>query len=326
MKITCLGCGNAFTKKSFNQTYMLEENGRRLLIDFGRTTPEALDAAGVDVKSITDVYVSHLHGDHIGGLEDLAFKRYDWNKRPRVYKDGNYAPRLIGDEVLLQDLWDRSLRGGLESMEGFVASLDTFFEPVPVRPNMPIEWAGWTIELIQQIHIMSGSRIMWTFGIMFSRPGHKTVYFTTDSQHCSPKQMEEFYRRADIIFQDCECSGVSFQFQEGQKVYEDNGKWFSWPEDALKATELLAMGKNPVPWKALKFSSGVHANYAQLAGYESANSIKLPPEIKAKMKLSHYQDFVLSTLDMYGNVIDWNRQAEKDGLGGFVKLGDVFEV
>lgn len=30
MKITCLGCGNAFSKKSFNQTFLLEENGKPL--------------------------------------------------------------------------------------------------------------------------------------------------------------------------------------------------------------------------------------------------------------------------------------------------------
>lgn len=326
MKITCLGCGNAFTKKSFNQTFLLEEGDKRMLIDNGRTTPEALEAAEINVKSITDVYISHLHGDHIGGLEDMAFKRYDWVKRPRSYKEENYAPRLIGDERLLQDLWDRSLRGGLESMEGFVATLETFFEPVPVKPNKPIVWEGWTMELIQQIHIMSGSMIMWTFGVMFSKTGHKTIYFTTDSQHCSPKQMEEFYRKSDIIFQDCECSGVNFKFQEGERVYEKDGKWDKWPEDAMKATELLAMGVVPQEWKAFKFSSGVHANYAQLAGYDSANSVKLSSEIKEKMYLSHYQDFVLDKRDMFGNETEWEDTAKKDGFKGFIRLGDSLDI
>lgn len=326
MKITCLGCGNAFTKRSFNQTFLLEENDKRMLIDYGRTTPEALDAANIDVKSITDIYISHAHGDHIGGLEDMAFKRYDWGKRPRSYKEEKYAPRLISDERLLQDLWDRSLRGGLESMEGFVASMETFFEPVPVRPNKPIVWEDWNMELIQQIHIMSGSMIMWTFGVMLSKPGHKTVYFTTDSQHCSPKQMEEFYRKADLIFQDCECSGVNFKFNEGEKVYEKDGKWNKWPEDAMEATELLASGINPQNWNAFKFGSGVHANYAQLAGYESANSVKLTNEIKAKMYLSHYQDFVLNNKDMYGNEINWQAIANKDGFKGFIRLGDSLEI
>lgn len=326
MKITCLGCGNAFTKKSFNQTFLLEEGGKRMLIDNGRTTPEALEMAGINVNSITDVYISHLHGDHIGGLEDMAFKRYDWGRKPRSYKEGDYAPRLIGDERLLQDLWDRSLRGGLESMEGFVATLETFFEPVPVKPNKPIIWEGWTMELIQQIHIMSGSMIMWTFGVMFSKEGHKTVYFTTDSQHCSPKQMEEFYRKSDIIFQDCECSGVNFSFKEGEKIYTYNGKNYKWPQDPTKAAELCAQNIKSKPWETFKFSSGVHANYAQLAGYPSANSVKLDSETKEKMYLSHYQDFVLENRDMFGNEIDWEEQAKKDGFKGFIHLGDFIEV
>lgn len=75
-----------------------------------------------------------------------------------------------------------------------------------------------------------------------------------------------------------------------------------------------------------KFGSGVHANYGQLAGYGSANSIKLPVEIKEKMYLSHYQDFVLAKKDMYGHDVDWESQASVDGFKGFVKVGMKIEV
>jgi hypothetical protein len=36
MKILALGTGNAFTSKNFNQSFLLEENGRKMLIDCGR--------------------------------------------------------------------------------------------------------------------------------------------------------------------------------------------------------------------------------------------------------------------------------------------------
>lgn len=327
MKITVIGCGNAFSKKSFNQSFLVEEKNRKLLIDCGSQTPSALSNAGINIKDINDIYVSHAHADHCGGLEEFAFLRYDWAKRPRCYKEGSYAPRLICDEQLLKDLWEKTMRGGLESMEGFVSKMDTFFEPFPVEANVPFNWEGWSVSLIQQVHIMSGSRIMPSFGVMFKKDGHKTVYFVTDSQHCSPRQMEEFYTQADLIFQDCECTGVNFQFQEGTKTYKDKDENFKeWPEDAMVTMDLMATNNQMEPWKVFKFGSGVHANYAQLAGYDSANSIKLSPEIKSKMYLSHYQDFVLYGKDMYGNLIDWNKQAEKDGFAGFVKVGQVFEV
>lgn len=308
----------------------MEEGKERFLIDCGMQTPLALMKAGYKATDIDHIYISHAHADHVGGLEYFAFLRYDWMRRPRSYKEGSYAPKLIANELLLKDLWDKTLRGGLESMEGFVATIETFFEPIPVAPNKSIEWQGWKIDLRQQIHIMSGSMIMPSFGISFSKPGHKSLYFVTDSQHCSPRQMEEFYKEADIIFQDCECTGVNFQFEEGQRVYIDDTHEAEpvapWPTDEMEALELLARGIEGGPWSRFQFGSGVHANFAQLAGYPSANAIKLNDNIKSKMWLSHYQDFVLHDKDMYGNPVNWEEEAKKCGFAGFVKVGQEFEV
>lgn len=339
MKITVIGCGNAFSQKSFNQSFLVEEGDSKMLIDCGMQTPQALANAGINLKAITDIYISHAHADHAGGLEYVAFSRYDWLHHPRSYMQSSfgydtcYAPRLIANKQLLQDLWNKTLSGGLESMEGFVADLNTYFIPFPIEPNKPFMWEGWKVDLIQQIHIMSGSIIMPSFGIMFSKENHKSVYFVTDSQHCSPRQQEEYYKKADIIFQDCECTGVNFQFKEGDSFYKDEeGKYKLWPQtiDELAFNTVYATAKELTftceEWACFKFSSGVHANYAQLAGYSSANSVKLSSDIKKKMWLSHYQDFVLDGKDMYGNSVDWDAQADADGFAGFVKVNQKFEV
>lgn len=291
MKITVVGCGNAFSKRNYNQSFLLEEGGRKMLFDFGSKVPYALDNLGIDIKDIDDVYISHLHGDHIGGLEEMAFLRYDWATKPKHYSESSVkVPKLIANKNLLNELWDKSLRGGLESMEGFDATLETFFRPDPIEPNATFGWQGWSCKLIQQVHIMTGSIISNTFGLLMSKPGHQTIYFTADSQHCSPRQIENFYREADIIFQDCECVGVN--------------------------------------WKnvSLDFVSGVHANYAQLAGWPTANSVDIGEEIRNKMWLSHYQDFVIDNKDYLGNDINWNEEAHKDGFRGFVKVGQEIEV
>jgi len=290
MKVTVLGCGNAFSNVNFNQCFMLEECGRTMLIDYGYQAPAALHRAGISVNDINDIYISHLHGDHIGGLEQMAFLRYDWMKRPTNWRNrasSSVAPCLIANERVLADLWDKSLRGGLESMEGFDANLETFFEPHPVRGNETFMWQGWHCQLIQQIHIMTGTIISPSFGLFMSKDDQH-IYFTADSQHCSPKQVEVFYQRATTIFQDCECLGVN------------------------TAT------------KSMVFSSGVHANFAQLAGWTSANSHILPDSIKQKMYLSHYQDFVNSDKDFFGNECAWDALAAGSGLKEFVRVGNVF--
>lgn len=325
MEISVIGCGNAFSERNFNQSFVVEENGRKMLIDCGYQVPTALRANGFDYKEIDDIYISHLHSDHIGGLEFIAFSRYNWATRPREADEN--SPRIIGNRQLLTDLWEKSLRGGLESMEGFVANLGTFFHPVPVEPNQSFEWEGWQAELIQQIHVMSGSIIMPSFGLIFSKPGHKTVYFVTDSQHCSPRQIEDFYNRADLIFQDSEFVGVNMSMAEGEPYFEKDGEFKRKADcDANEIMELLATGWEENSWSRYVFGSGVHANYAQLAGYPSANSIKLSTEVKAKMWLSHYQDFVPSGRDGFGNRVDWEDQISRDGFAGVVKVGMSFTV
>lgn len=282
MKCTVIGCGTAFSYAfgNGNQSFLLEENGRRMLIDCGRTTPEMLHRQGLTFRDIDDIYFSHLHNDHIGALEYAALSRYAWPKHPRNWRDAKYAIRLIGNSKLITDLWAKSLRGGLDTFEGFVADLETVFEPVRIPDNKTYEWEGWEMTLVQQIHIMAGSVISGSYGVVMKKPGHKTVYFVTDSQHCSPRQIEIYYKEADVIIQDCECSN---------------------------------------------FMSGVHANYIQLAGYPEANSVVLSPEIRAKMWLSHYQDFVTEGRDAQGNPKDWYELAAKDGFAGFVRVGQVFE-
>jgi len=291
MEIKVIGCGSAFSNVNYNQSFLLSENGETLLLDCGFRTPQAFFHHKIDPRSIDNIYISHSHADHIGGLEFMAFSRYDWMKMPRHYEESeNSPPTLIANEELMKELWNESLQGGLKSMEGFDAEINTFFKTKPIASNETFRWQGWKCELIQQIHVMTGTMFMNTFGLFLSKEGHKSIYFTTDSQHCSPRQIEIFYRNANIIFQDCECIGI----------------------DTKK--------------KEYKFGGMVHASYAQLAGYPSANSIQLPADIKAKMVLSHYQDFVNEKKDFYGNDCDWDKLAKDDGFLEFAKVGKIYKI
>jgi ribonuclease BN (tRNA processing enzyme) len=281
--------------KNYNQSFLIEENDKAMLIDCGTRVPIALHEQGIDVNKITDIYISHAHGDHCGGLEEVAFLRYDWVGRPTKHDDGkrskDYAPRLIANEVLLRDLWKHSLSGGLRSMEGFDASLETYFKPVPVKANQKFVWEGWECSLVQQIHVMTGSVIMNTFGLfMENKETKRTVFFTTDAQYFQPEQVKIFYDKAELIFQDTEVTGVDT--------------------------------KN----KKLVFKSGVHASYAQLAGWDSVNAFKLDEKTKSKLWLSHYQDCVNVNKDFFGNDCDWEKQAKEDGFAGFVKVGQEFLI
>ena len=69
MKLHILGCGDAFGSGGRNQSgYLVEATDRLFLMDCGPTTLLAMKRAGLDPRRLDVVFLSHLHGDHFGGL------------------------------------------------------------------------------------------------------------------------------------------------------------------------------------------------------------------------------------------------------------------
>nr|WP_106782105.1 MBL fold metallo-hydrolase [Lysinibacillus timonensis] len=101
MKIIPLGVGGAFTKANYHNNYIMQLGEKLLLIDAGTTLRSSLTEAGYQYTDIDYVYISHLHFDHVGGLEEMILQRY-WN-----FKDGQHSPlktKIIVHEKLLHSL------------------------------------------------------------------------------------------------------------------------------------------------------------------------------------------------------------------------------
>ena len=198
-KLIFLGSGSAFTIGTDNfQSNMLlvDEQGNKLLIDCGSDIRFSLHQAGFSHLDITDIYISHLHGDHAGGLEYIGFStKFD----PRCNK-----PNLYLSQELADDLWNHTLSGGMRSIEGEIACLETFFEVHPVKRDSYFTWQNINFNLIKVIHVDNGYFIMPSYGLFFEVNGYK-VFLTTDTQLCL-EEVRKFYEKADIIFQDCETS------------------------------------------------------------------------------------------------------------------------
>ena len=82
MSIAFLGVGSAFTSAKDYQSNLLitAQSGKKMLIDCGSDARFSLAEWGlennIEKLDIDAVYISHLHADHIGGLEWLAFSTY----------------------------------------------------------------------------------------------------------------------------------------------------------------------------------------------------------------------------------------------------------
>jgi glyoxylase-like metal-dependent hydrolase (beta-lactamase superfamily II) len=112
--ILIVGSGSAFSTK-FHQTGILIITPRtHLLVDFGMTGPRAYNELVFEDKppldQIENVFITHSHADHVGGLEYLALL----NRYVAIPYKGAKKLNLLITEEYQRILWENTLRGGLE--------------------------------------------------------------------------------------------------------------------------------------------------------------------------------------------------------------------
>lgn len=69
LKITILGCGDAFASGGrFNTCFYLNNEDHHFLVDCGASALISMKKYNVPISDIKFIILSHLHGDHFGGI------------------------------------------------------------------------------------------------------------------------------------------------------------------------------------------------------------------------------------------------------------------
>jgi ribonuclease BN (tRNA processing enzyme) len=105
MQVTFIGSGDAFGSGGrFNTCFLVSGERCRLLIDCGATSLVALKRQGIAPNDIDGVVLSHLHGDHFGGLPFLLLDAHHMSKRQRpffLWGPAGTEARLTAAQVVL---------------------------------------------------------------------------------------------------------------------------------------------------------------------------------------------------------------------------------
>ncbi len=197
MKCVFLGSGSAFTVGADNfhsNILLVSDRDTKFLIDCGSDIRFSLYVAGYSYADITDIYISHSHADHAGGLEYMGLNtKFD----PRCDR-----PNLYLSKDLASEIWDRTLSGGMRSVSGEILSLESFFNVHPINLHGHFEWEGIRFTLVKVVHVDNGFFVIPSYGLFFEVDGVK-VFVTTDAKLFKDDNLK-LYDQADIIFQDCE--------------------------------------------------------------------------------------------------------------------------
>ncbi|HXQ49558.1 MAG TPA: MBL fold metallo-hydrolase [Stellaceae bacterium] len=98
MEVTFIGSGDAFGSGGrFNTCFLLAGARCRILVDCGASSMVALKRAGIAPNGIDGVVLSHLHGDHFGGLPFLLLDAHHLSRRERPFFV--LGPQGFGDRL-----------------------------------------------------------------------------------------------------------------------------------------------------------------------------------------------------------------------------------
>lgn len=168
MKITFLGTGHGWpTAKRHCQCFLIEINKNRYLIDAGAPVSDVLMRKSIPFESIKGLFITHMHGDHFGGIFSFL--------TPCCYKYKGVSIDVYYPE-------ERAV-GVLESMLSFDVGEDLERDRVRMhgmKEGLVFDDGTLKVTAFPTDHLITKNRP--SYGYLVETEGKK-VYFTGDLHH-----------------------------------------------------------------------------------------------------------------------------------------------
>jgi ribonuclease BN (tRNA processing enzyme) len=188
--LTFLGTGDAFASHGrFHSGYFIEADGYRILMEAGPTVLCAMKRMGVAPADLDLVLISHLHGDHFGGLPFLILE-YLWESRRR-------KPLKIAGPPRLRDRTWRLFNTMFPFPSGDIERVRCELEFIELEPSKSARFGPVQVETLRVPHMKRDLCLA-----LKVRAGGKTIAFTGDTGWVD--ELISFSAGADLFL--CECT------------------------------------------------------------------------------------------------------------------------
>lgn len=225
-KLLMLGTGGAFAVKYNNNNALFTCGDFTLLVDCGVTAIRTLHQLNVPLDRIDAVFISHLHADHVGGLEEFAFQMNGRYKR---------KPRLILPSALKKPIWENTLKGGLENPGQGLTELESYFQVTAIEQDSPTEIAeGFSIRVLPTVHVVGKP----SFALLIN----EKLYYSSDCLFDADRLKHLDEQGVQYILHECQLAGTP-------AVHTTLEQLLTLPEELQRKVQLMHYGDDMESYK-----------------------------------------------------------------------------
>ena len=203
MLITVLGVGGMFSMSSYhaNAAVCKRPGSDILLLDCGSDIRFSLSKCNLSMRAVTDVYVTHMHPDHCGGLPWLAFAAIAEGRRIGLH---------VATAELMQEL-SLFLQPQLRCYGGRSRSVPDYFDIHVAGMSGVTETGDFSLRPHKFLHLLNvgaPSQSLFSYGVAVTElSSSQELLYTGDVSDRTDAIADVVgaARRADVVLADCGC-------------------------------------------------------------------------------------------------------------------------